>query len=245
MKRANKTTKIIIKSKNKRKRNNKKRKRNSISNHRYLIKQEYIFNGINYQEQNLVINTIDTLWNIPLFIKYSELYQYLKVANIRLDLTAVQVAGANPPSGYMVFIGNESLDIRYSDIPSLPYAKKIKPVGTTSVLFTRPGRNDDFNRWYNTQSNIELQRMEASIRFRFVEPFTANGAYYMVRISYDIRFDKPFVYTSNSKEKETACIVKASTDSKPILIDKDQEEFDKAWEEDPSDEEKEEEIKEG
>lgn len=66
----------------------------------------------------------------------------------------------------------------------------------------------------------------------------------MVKISYDIRFDKPFIYTSNSKS-EQACIVKASADSKPTLIDKDEEEFNKAWEEDPSEEEEKEEIKEG
>jgi hypothetical protein len=166
------------------------------------------------------------------------LYQYLKVANIRVDITAVQKAGENPPVGYMVFIGNESLSIKYSDIPNLPYSKKIKPVGTTSVLYTRPGRNDDFNKWYNTQSNVELQRMEASIRMRFVDTFTPNGAYYTMRISYDIRFDKPFIYTSNNREggnkelqeTERFCTIKPGTDSKPIIVDKDEEQFNNAWE---------------
>jgi hypothetical protein len=160
------------------------------------------------------------------------------VANIRVDITAVQKAGANPPVGYMAFIGNESLSVKYSDIPNLPYSKKIKPVGTTSVLYTRPGRNDDFNKWYNTQSNIELQRMEASIRMRFVDNFVQNGAYYTMRLSYDIRFDKPFIYSSSkneggkteTQENERFCIVKPGTDSKPNIIDKDEEEFNKAWE---------------
>jgi hypothetical protein len=217
-----------------------RRKTNSITNHRYLVKQDFVFDGTNYQQQNLNLNTVDILWTNVLFQKYSELYQYLKIANIRVDLTAVQKNGSNPPAGYMAFLGNESLGVKYSDIPMLPYAKKIKPVGTTSVLFTRPGRNDDFNRWYNTQSNVELQRAEASIRFRFVETFSENGPYYMVRISFDIRFDKPYVYSS-TKEAEPECKVKPSADSKPIIIDKDEEEFDKAWEEVPEDDDIEEE----
>jgi hypothetical protein len=214
--------------------------KNSITNHRYLIKQEFLFNYPTYTEQNLSLNTVDVLWESQLFTKYSALYQYLKVANIRVDLIAVQKNGSNPPAGYMAFIGNESLSIKYSDIPTLPYAKKIKPQGTTSVLFTRPGRNDDFNKWYNTTSNVELQRMEATIRFRFVEPFENEKGYYTVRISYDIRFDKPYIYSNNSKqpvEDEKVCTVKQSTDGKETLIDKDEEEFDKAWDELPSDNE--------
>jgi hypothetical protein len=212
----------------------------SINMHRYIIWQHFIFDGVTYQEPNMSLNTVDTLWNIPLFLKYSELYQYLKIQSIKVDITAVQQAGQNPPAGFMVFVGNESLGVKYSDIPNLPYAKKIKPVGNTSVRYTRPGRNDDFNKWYNTQSNVELQRAEASIRFRFVNTFTANGAYYVVKIGYDIRFDKPFIYSSNrldkggkkeQQESEKVCTVKVGADSKPIIIDKDEEEFEKCWEE--------------
>jgi len=239
--RPRKLNKLINKLNNTSKRKPKRKKyknRNSISNHRYLIKQDFMFNYPTFTEQNISLQTIDILWTSPLFQKYSELYQYLKIANIRVDFTAVQKDGNNPPAGYMAFIGNESLGIKYSDLPTFPYSKKIKPTGTTSVLFTRPGRNDDFNKWYNTQSNVELQRMEASIRFRFVEPFENDKGYYTMRISYDIRFDKPYIYSSISKdkpEKEKFCTVLPSTGGKETLIDKDEEEFNNAWEEPPSD----------
>jgi hypothetical protein len=161
-----------------------------------------VFDYPTYTLQNLNLNTIQILESINIFNEYSQLYQYLKIRSIQITLTAVTKNGSNPPAGYMAFIGNESTSPDYSKLPTYQGSIKIKPLGTTTARFTRTGRNDDFNKWYNTQSNLELERMDASIYFRFDAPFENDKGYYQVRISYNIVYQSPFlgVTTKNTAD---------------------------------------------
>jgi hypothetical protein len=235
-------TKIIIKTRNKNKPTVKKRKyvnRTSISNHRYLIRERFVLSYDNYSVQNLNIPISDNLENNKIFTSFQKLYQYYKIANIKLEFQPILKEGTQPPNGYVVFIGNQSLPIDYAYIPILPYAKHISPQKKTSFLFTRPGRQNDFNYWFNTREETSTDgTISANFRLRFDQPFAENGSYYILIMSIDIRFDKPFVSDSDQTktEKEIAEKIIANAD-KSILIDKDEEEFNKAFEADPSDDE--------
>jgi hypothetical protein len=161
-------------------------------------------------------------------------YQYFKLANIRIDFLPTTVNGTEPPVGHIAFLGNQEKDTLFSDIPLLPYAKRISNKKPTSMFYTRPGRQDDFNYWYNA-GRTETP-LTAFFKIHFEGLFSNIDAYYVVRLSYDIRFDKPWTSEPTKKLNEKFENIKPPK-SEGELIDKDEEDFNKAFEEIPEDDE--------
>jgi hypothetical protein len=204
--------------------------RTSITNHRYMIRQHFKLNQV-YTQQNISLDVGQELYDNQIFQNLSKTYQYFKLANVRVDFTPVTMNGTQPPVGYCLFVGNEDKAsyILYSSIPELSYSKKIDNLKSKSYLFTRPGRQADFNYWYNT--NVSNYAISCYLKMHFETTFQANAGYYMVRISYDLRFDKPYVLSVTNKElKESFEIAK----SEGKLLDKDEEALDLAFKADPS-----------
>jgi len=204
----NKTNKKLIKliknlHKNKRKRNTAYKQRHLT--YPYMIKSTFLLQYPDYTLQNLNINVIQLLQANQLYNKYAALYQLVKLRSVQVTLTAVMNNGSNPPSGYIAFIPNESLSPQYSQLPTMPGTVKIKPTGTTSVRFSQQGRTDDFNKWYNTQSNLELERMDSSIYFRFDKEFENDKGYYQGILSFNIVFQRPYI-DNNSKGEQAQSI---------------------------------------
>jgi hypothetical protein len=231
----NKIIKLLNNSKIKNKRKRSKRNRTSITNHRFLIRQHFILDE-RYTQQNISLDMASDLGNEQIFINLSKVYQYFKIANVRIDFTPVTRQGNQPPVGYLLFVGNEDkqTDILYSSIPNLPYSKKIDNKSNRSYLFTRAGRQADFNYWYNTVTPQQDYPIKAYFKMHFEKTFSATSGYYVARVSYDIRFDKPFTSTSETKVAEEKVEI-AKKEGK--VIDKDEEAFNQAFDEIPSEDE--------
>jgi hypothetical protein len=129
-------------------------------------------------------------------------------------------------------VGNDSKApyILYSSVPELSYAKKINNIKPVSYFFTRPGRQNDFNYWNDT--TVSNYSITAYFKMHFEKTFQDGEGYYMARISYDLRFDKPYVQsTGNTKEAEEKIVTHKKEGN---LIDKDEEAFNQAFSEIPS-----------
>lgn len=205
---------------------------NSITNHRYLIRNHFKIDS-EYQTQNVTVDLAYNLTSNKFYQNLSLAYQYFKLANIRIDFMPTTVNGTEPPVGHIAFLGNQEKDTLFSDIPLLPYAKRINNKKYTSYLFTRPGRQDDFNYWYNAGRTDSP--LTAFFKMHFESTFSQGGGYYVVRLGYDIRFDKPWTSEPTKKAQEKYEMLKPTTENQEI-IDKDEEEFNKAFEEIPEDE---------
>lgn len=166
-----------------------------------MIRSDFILQYPDYTLQNISLNIVTVLQSNQLFNGYAKLYQLFKLRSIQLTMTAVLQNGSNPPAGYVAFIPNETLSPQYSQIPTFPGTVKIKPTGTTIVRFFQQGRTDDFNKWYNTQSHLEIERMDSSIYFRLDKPLENDKGYYQASVSFNLLFQRPYI-DNNSKEKE-------------------------------------------
>jgi hypothetical protein len=154
------------------------------------------------------LNIVSLLTSNKTFEAYAKLYQLFRLRSIQVILTGVTYNGSNPPSGYIAFIQNETLSPQYSQLPTLPGTVKIKPTGTTVVRFTQPGITDDFNKWYNTQSNLEIDRMDSSVYIRLDRALENDKGYYQGIISFNLQFQRPYIDTgSSSKETSEQIIV--------------------------------------
>lgn len=153
-----------------------------------------------------------------------------------MDFQPVTKNGSQPPSGYVVFVGNNDINVLFSEIPTFSYSKLISNTKRTSYLFTRPGRQDDFNYWFNTRTPNN-NTITAHFRMRFDEPFVENGPYYVVMISFDLRFDKPVIISESKKEEQYSKVRPIGGQPQEELVDKDEEELNKAFDELPSEDE--------
>lgn len=148
----------------------------------------------------------DFLHENPVFVQKSSEYQYYKLIRVMLRFTPVTVNGDNPPSGFIVFLGNEDLNtINYTDLPYLNYKRAINPTRVSRHVFTRPGRQADFNYWYNTGNTTGI---DAYFKIRLDEDLNSSDGYYKLDIGMYVIFDKP-IYQSQNKTKEEGQIIKS------------------------------------
>jgi hypothetical protein len=155
-----------------------------------------------YSTQNISVEIFEMLRNNTFFQAYSKLYQYYNVKFVKLFTTPNFKEGSAPPIGYVMLQGNDQRGIQYSDIPKMPQAKKIYSGATSIYSFSRTGRQEDFNYWYNTQDNVPLAF--AMLKFRFEEAWAnvVTGLGYTIRLKYHVIFKSPFPGDDNNKVKE-------------------------------------------
>jgi len=180
----------------------------SSTMHRYIITNIIVLQGPSYTQQNLRLSLSDLLYENPMFLQKKQEYQYFKLVRVMLKFTPVIKSGSNPPSGFLVFLGNEDLGtINYTDLPYLSYKRMINPYKVSRFVFTRPGRQPDFNYWYNTTN---FNAIDAYFKMRFDEELQLVDGYYKLETGIEIIFDKPIYQSSNkSKEEEKENVIKS------------------------------------
>lgn len=135
-----------------------------------------------------------------------------------LRFTPVTRQGYNPPAGFVVFLGNEDMSIvNYTDLPYLSYKRSISPYKVSRYVFTRPGRQPDFNYWYNTTN---ITAIDAYFKIRFDDSLDSGDGYYKLETGIEFIFDKPIYQNPNkNKTKEKYDLIsnelKPSVDERP------------------------------
>lgn len=186
-----------------------KRKFNDPKVLRATVITNFELNSTGYTQQNVQFNYADALVNNELFQKYSQLYQFFQLGFIETQITPIIYQGTRPPIGYIYFQGNES-NIDYSELPNLPGSRKINPNGTTYFKFSRPGRNPDFNYWYDTREIDEIGKMQAKLRFRFSVAWQGlpEELGYHVRIKYHMKFSHVCLFSETKNQIEEIVKIK-------------------------------------
>jgi hypothetical protein len=198
---------------NKRKRNRKPNKRN-ISTPINVMRatapvQLQIGIGVDPSQvsQNHAIPIMEILYTSTVWEHFSELYQYFKLAFVEIKFRPNIVYGLRPPPGYMILQGNEEQEVQYSRIPDLPGAKMIRNGTLTSYKFTRPGKNPDFNYWYNT-TGTEKSKADAAIRVRFLKDFVqpnfldqgpVSNCGYFIELKYHLKFSNMIIQARSTE----------------------------------------------
>jgi hypothetical protein len=115
------------------------------------------------------------------FIELSGKYQYFKLRSVVIKFTPDCVQGTLPRVAYGIFLGANDLVPIYADIPTLPGAFKVTNKKATTKRYTRPGRNPDFNIWYDCQStdNIDFSLRLRAIRELGTVPMYIQACYYL------------------------------------------------------------------
>jgi hypothetical protein len=105
----------------------------------------------------------------------------------------------------MIFQGNDDISIQYADIPKLPGVIKVNNNKRTYAKFTRPGRNPDFNYWYNCNS-ANLSDAAAYIKIRFIRNFVQPGLDgplqnlgYYIHLKFHLKFSN-FIILEHNKQ---------------------------------------------
>jgi hypothetical protein len=215
---------------NKNKRNNQYRRRNkrirkiipnamrvmravAIANFRIVCNSNAPTNGY--------ININAELFNTSVFENYVELYQYYKVSFVEVIVSPSPVQGTLPPVGYSFLQGNEDLNINYNEMPENPLCKRIRNNKVTFLKFTRPGRNPDFNYWYNTLTNSVPTTATAKIQYRFIQPISdVTGTGYHFRVRWHLKFSNYFVRGTNKELVENEMIKDEDVDKNATLNEK-------------------------
>jgi hypothetical protein len=151
-----------------------------------------------YTLPNLNIQASDLLRLSDRFIKLSKEYQYFKIKSMVITFTPDIKGGTIPRPGYGIFVGNEDITPLYADIPLLPGAFRISNKKITRKRFTRPGRNDDFGKWYNCRNtNADYQ---FSVRCRFMDEPGTVPVY--IQTTFYVLFSKLITSTEEGKQLE-------------------------------------------
>jgi hypothetical protein len=191
--------KIVIKYKNKR------ITLLSSTMHRFIITNVIKLGSPTYNNQNIQINLNEMIYQNPMFTQKRNEYQYFKLIRVMLRFTPVTRQGYNPPAGFIVFLGNEDMGlVNYTDLPYLSYKRNISNLKVSRHVFTRPGRQPDFNYWYNTTN---FNAIDAYFKIRFDDSLDSGDGYYKLETGVEIIFDRP-IYQSQDKTKEQEQIIK-------------------------------------
>jgi hypothetical protein len=204
-KKHNKRNKIVIKYKTRR------TTYLSSTMHQYIITERVVLDATHYQQQNLRISMQETLLGNPMFLQVRKQYQYVKFISVMLRFTPILQGANDPPSGFVVFLGNEDLmSINYTDLPYLSYKRYINPKKVSRYVFTRPGRQPDFNYWYNTGN---INSTDAWFKIRLDQAFNIDSGYYTLDMGFRMIFDKPIYESDSNKlksEKEEKIIMRTA-----------------------------------
>jgi hypothetical protein len=152
------------------------------------------------------INLDQDLPNTDVFKSFKDIYQYFKVSFVEVITTPAPSQGTLPPVGYSILQGNEEVTVDQSKLPTNPLARKVNNHKVTYMKFTRPGRNPDFNYWYNT--DYLPQAAACSVLYRFAEPISADSPAlgYTFRVKWHLKFSNYFIKANNKMELENEIV---------------------------------------
>lgn len=150
-----------------------------------------------YDSQNLNFDLSEYLITNARFIELSSKYQYFKLRSVVVKFTPDCVQGTLPRISYGIFLGANDLVPIYADIPELPGAFKVSNKKATVKRYTRPGRNPDFNIWYDCQKAADIS---FSLRLRAVRELGTVPMY--IQAIYYLAFSKRINATLSKQEQQ-------------------------------------------
>jgi hypothetical protein len=131
---------------------------------------------------------------------YANLFQEFKLDYTIVHVVPVQVNGNQPPVAFAMVLINELMNVKFSEMPYLQGVTKIFGKGVTIIRYYSKGRTSDFNRWYNTGDEFNLNlllKMHASenIGERALSP------HYKILCRSRVLFRRPIIKNDSSKLK--------------------------------------------
>jgi hypothetical protein len=135
------------------------------------------------------------------FTNYRELFQEFKLDYTLVHVVPVQVNGNQPPVAFAMVLINELMSVKFSEMPYLQGVTKIFGKGVTIMRYYSKGRTSDFNRWYNTGDEFNLNlllKMHASENIGE----RANSPYYKILCRSRVLFRRPIIQNSNKETED-------------------------------------------
>jgi hypothetical protein len=126
------------------------------------------------------------LWTAHQFDTLCDVFQQYKLNKISADISPVAASGNDPPAGYCyLYVNEDEYDTQNPNyVPMLQSSKKVSPKHDSTFSFRVPGRQNDFNYWYNTLSTGS--QISAYLVFKFSA--TNVPSHYQLRIRYYLSF---------------------------------------------------------
>jgi hypothetical protein len=148
------------------------------------------------------INLNDDLVSTDVFTTFKNLYQYYKVSFVEIITTPSPGQGTLPPVGYSILKGNEDVTFDQNKLATNPLARKVNNNKVTYMKFTRPGRNADFNYWYNTP--YLPTEAACSVLYHFAQPISSDSPAlgYTFRVKWHLKFSNFYIKSAGTKELE-------------------------------------------
>jgi hypothetical protein len=137
--------------------------------------------------QNNQYDVVSNMLNNNQYGDLARLYGEFKIVYICLRYNPIPNQGTYPPPLYILPVMNEELSIGYSDIPRVQGAIFCNGKNVKEYKFYRTGRNDDFNRWYNTNST-ETERANIKVFQRATSTLSSTGTSYQVHVRIRVLF---------------------------------------------------------
>jgi hypothetical protein len=137
--------------------------------------------------QNNQYDVVSNMLNNTQYSDLARLYGEYKIVYVSLRYTPIPNQGTYPAPMYILPVMNEELSIGYSNIPRVQGALYVNGREMKEFKFYRTGRNDDFNRWYNTNST-QTERANIKIYQRATNTLSSTGTKYQVHVRIRVLF---------------------------------------------------------
>jgi hypothetical protein len=178
--------------------NNNNNKRNNNRNAKRRIKYKpipstriYTYDINAYYDitegQNNQYDVVSNMLNNSQYSDLARLYGEFKIVYVSLRYTPIPNQGTYPAPMYILPVMNEELSIGYNNIPRVQGALFVNGRDMKEFKFYRTGRNDDFNRWYNTNSTA-TERANIKVYQRATSTLSSTGTKYQVHVRIRVLF---------------------------------------------------------
>jgi hypothetical protein len=141
------------------------------------------------------------IYDSVFYRNYAELYQEFKLEYTYLYIVPVQYQGTQPPVAYSMCLVNELMSVNFSEMPYLQGVTKIFGRGITQIIYKGKGRTSDFNRWYNTKDEFNLNLI---LKLHSSEAIGEKGLspYYKVICRSRVLFRRPIIQPNNREVED-------------------------------------------
>jgi hypothetical protein len=159
-------------------------------------------NGVNFS-----YSISGGIYDSVFYQNYAELYQEFKLEYTYLYIVPVLYQGSQPPVAYTMYLVNELMSVKFSEMPYIQGVTKIFGRGITQILYKGKGRTSDFNRWYNVADQFNLNLI---LKMHASEEIGEKGLspYYKVICRSRVLFRRPIIQNDGNKEIEDVKIMK-------------------------------------
>jgi predicted RNA-binding protein Jag len=151
-----------------------------------------------YTEKNLSFDIYELLESTQVFLKLREIYLQFKLKKVMFAATPRVVGGTDPSPAWIYLDTAANNIIHYSSLQELQGSRAL-PVKRFSVTsYTKSGRQNDFNYWYDTQ---QLPNIDLAIRLHCETP-PDEHRHWQFQIGFQVDFRGLVIQTINTKVRQ-------------------------------------------